>query len=378
MSRPRHHRFLHVIGGVAHHDCHVGAERFFAADGQHRHGQPGGAGDAVVGDVVFGDGGELGEGGAHGAGLGVQSGVVAAGGFVDFSGGGGEFVSEAVEVDALAAGHQALGVLAAEIEVPQLWAEDDLVPRGDAGHRSVHHHQAVDAGRVGTEEPRVRSENPSRGQTMSAKKGRDLNEMVTWSNIAYVPLPYYWHFRRIRMHPPLNAIRSAKYVLLCLALTQSAHAVDQKPLLTAAVPVASDPGDAGKDTLAGIDSNRNAVRDDLEKYILTEFGDRAKTLRAVTNMVISLRAGMISTSGTASSRAHSMFIRSAECYRARSDKSPGDDEKLKRLIEMLVNTPERTTAMVAHQERISEMVFAVRNAPEWDEYCELQADLVNN
>lgn len=166
------------------------------------------------------------------------------------------------------------------------------------------------------------------------------------------------------------------FIFACLLLSQGAYAIDEAELLTKGVPAVPEPGDAGKRTLAGIDSNHNAVRDDLEKYLLTEYGNRPKALRAVSNMVIGLQAGIVATSDETSARAHSMFIRSAECYRASGDLSHGDEERLQELMKMLVNTPERTAAMVAHQQRISEQDFAIQIDPAWDEYCNRRADHV--
>src|SRR5437899_6002682 len=79
----------------------------------------------------------------HRAGPGVDRGVVAAGRFVDLRRVAGELVPEAVEVDALAAGNQALGIRAAEVEVPQRGHAHDLVPRWDAGYRRIYHDQAA-------------------------------------------------------------------------------------------------------------------------------------------------------------------------------------------------------------------------------------------
>ena len=47
----------------------------------------------------------------------------------------GEVIPDAIEVDALAAGYEALGVRAVEVEVPERGRDDDLVPRADAGDR---------------------------------------------------------------------------------------------------------------------------------------------------------------------------------------------------------------------------------------------------
>ncbi len=93
---------------------------------------------------VLGKGLEVLEAGVHGPGLGVLGGVKGAGGFVGLPGVAGEVVPDAVEVDALAAGDEAVLVRALEREVPEAMVLDDVVPRGNAGDGSVHDDEALD------------------------------------------------------------------------------------------------------------------------------------------------------------------------------------------------------------------------------------------
>ena len=50
-----------------------------------------------------------------------------------------KFIVEAVEQNALPAGHKALYVRTAEVEMPNLWVFQLVVPMTDAGEGSVHH-----------------------------------------------------------------------------------------------------------------------------------------------------------------------------------------------------------------------------------------------
>lgn len=45
-----------------------------------------------------------------------------------------------------------------------------------------------------------------------------------------------------------------------------------------------DPGEAGKVTLEGIDSDKDGVRDDIQRYIATEYPHSEKTRRVLTDM----------------------------------------------------------------------------------------------
>src|SRR5438128_2475141 len=79
------------------------------------------------------------------AGARVELRIVPAGSFVELLRIGRELVPEAVQVDALATGHQALHVRPAEAEVPEQGVLEDLLPRPDAGDGCIDQHEAPDA-----------------------------------------------------------------------------------------------------------------------------------------------------------------------------------------------------------------------------------------
>ena len=139
---------LDVAGGEAHDGRHHRAERLLAADRQHRHGQLALAGEegAVVGRILI-EGRELREAGMHGAGQGVELGVVLARGLRECGRGRRKLVPEAVEIDALAPRDQPLHVRSAEAEVPEQRVLQDFLPRTDAGQRRVDQDEARDARR---------------------------------------------------------------------------------------------------------------------------------------------------------------------------------------------------------------------------------------
>lgn len=136
----------------------------------------------------------------------------------------------------------------------------------------------------------------------------------------------------------------------------------------------ANPGDAGNATLAGIDANANGVRDDLEGFIVSHFGKRPKALRGVANTVIGLQAAINSTDDAESGRAQSMIIISSECLSASGEATPDDAAPLEELMTLLLNTPARTAALMAHKERADKQEFAVRDAPTWDKHCESRVD----
>jgi hypothetical protein len=184
-------------------------------------------------------------------------------------------------------------------------------------------------------------------------------------------------FERMPMKPPSLRRIAATAALLSTLLMHGASAADSPSQLTADTRLPPNPGVAGQMTLAGVDSNGNAVRDDLEPYIVQHFGQKPLVLRAVTNIAISMQASMLAGSDVESSTAESMMIRSAECLRSINGQIATQTDKVQQLLEMVVNTPDRKEAMRIHDERVATQHFAVRNEPSWDAYCTQRADLVN-
>ena len=55
----------------------------------------------------------------------------------------------------------------------------------------------------------------------------------------------------------------------------------------------SDPGEAGKGTLKGIDSDHDGLRDDLQRWIYARFPDDAKKRSALKQMAVSYQKGLL-------------------------------------------------------------------------------------
>jgi len=66
--------------------------------------------------------------------------------------------------------------------------------------------------------------------------------------------------------------------------------------LDGTIPLPPDPGRAGLTTLAGIDSNGNGVRDDIERYIALTYPQSAKTRAALTQMAAALESELLNAS----------------------------------------------------------------------------------
>ena len=108
------HHFPDIGGSGAHDDGHGRPERLFPADRQDRHRQLALGKQCLIVERVLIERGELRKAGMHGAGPGVQLGVMLPRRFVELLRIGREFVPEAIEIDALATCNQPLGIRASE------------------------------------------------------------------------------------------------------------------------------------------------------------------------------------------------------------------------------------------------------------------------
>ncbi|WEF33757.1 hypothetical protein [Pseudoduganella chitinolytica] len=177
-------------------------------------------------------------------------------------------------------------------------------------------------------------------------------------------------------------IRYATAGCLALALLAAAwpgalpaHAA-RLPAAAPPIEMPPDPGEAGRATLAGIDSNDNGVRDDLERHIARHFGTDERVRRAVANAVIATQQGILATDADDSAAAQAMLVRAGDCMGAiATDLAPYGDA-LWRLRPLIDDTPERKEAMAAHMRRVLRMDSAVREELRWDERCAARIDEV--
>ncbi len=65
--------------------------------------------------------------------------------------------------------------------------------------------------------------------------------------------------------------------------------------LATALDLPPDPGKAGEQTLEGVDSNHNGVRDDVERYIALHYANSGKTRAALVQYAQAMQTQMISS-----------------------------------------------------------------------------------
>ncbi len=137
-----------------------------------------------------------------------------------------------------------------------------------------------------------------------------------------------------------------------------------------------DPGEAGRETLAGVDSNDNGIRDDLERHIARHFGSRTRVVRAVENAVIATQYGILATGDDDSRHALAMLTHAGDCMGAiAADLAPYGDA-LWGLRRMIDDTPERREAMARHMARVLRLHVVVKEQHGWTERCDGRVDEV--
>jgi hypothetical protein len=67
-----------------------------------------------------------------------------------------------------------------------------------------------------------------------------------------------------------------------------------------------DPGEVGKETLAGIDTDGNMVRDDIDRYIVFTYPDSAKVREALKQEARSMTPFLLDADDKQKSREHSL------------------------------------------------------------------------
>lgn len=118
-----------------------------------------------------------------------------------------------------------------------------------------------------------------------------------------------------------------------------------------------DPGEAGKQTIAGIDTDGDGVRDDIERYIALTYPESARTRAALTQIAVALQVALLASNNrdaslaAASARLNAidclLFIHGTQTGRARFNE----------LRAQILNTEDRTRAYITADNQLGGQVF---------------------
>ena len=131
-----------------------------------------------------------------------------------------------------------------------------------------------------------------------------------------------------------------------------------------------DPGPAGMATLAGIDSNTNGVRDDLERYIALTYPatSDADTRAALTQYTKVAQGAMLDANDPVASQPHAQkLMDGVECLLFRR---PNDARKLfLELQAKILNTMDRSKAYLTAQAQTAQLEVPVRDPEDLGAAC---------
>ena len=167
---------------------------------------------------------------------------------------------------------------------------------------------------------------------------------------------------------------SFRYLVSCLAIViygLTAHMLVFAAPTSDALP--PDPGRAGKQTLMGIDSDGDGLRDDIQRYIYLTYPDQPNIQGALRQLALSFQE--ILKSGIPSGIERELFAKvsqSIDCVHHFKR------EKLHRTVSLLkaevLNTQERTKAYIVYDKKLSGGVLFLSTLPLGERYklCEFE------
>jgi hypothetical protein len=134
-----------------------------------------------------------------------------------------------------------------------------------------------------------------------------------------------------------------------------------------------DPGEAGKTTLGGIDSDDDGLRDDIQRYIFLHFTDSAKTRAALRQAALALQNIILNSPDEAGAlRNTELEARASECIRYIC---PDDGRRIDNmLLAEFLNTEARSRAYLAYDAKLSGHVFGTRDLDQYKTSCTFDPD----
>ena len=138
-----------------------------------------------------------------------------------------------------------------------------------------------------------------------------------------------------------------------------------------------DPGEAGKATLEGIDSDLDGIRDDIQRYIGLTYPDSRKTRAALRQSTIALQKIILESPDEESALNNTeLEARASECIRYIH---PDDGRKIDNtLMAEFLNTPERSRAYLAYNSKLGGHVFGGKDLDEYKTSCTFDPDMMED
>jgi hypothetical protein len=129
-----------------------------------------------------------------------------------------------------------------------------------------------------------------------------------------------------------------------------------------------DPGAAGQATLAGIDSDHDGIRDDLQRYIVLNYGTSRATVAALRQSTVALQGAILDSGSRTRSLDHATDLaRATECLRSLH---PLDADQVEAaLTAQALNTEQRGLAYLAFNDQLAGASFPINPQGQWAASC---------
>lgn len=138
-----------------------------------------------------------------------------------------------------------------------------------------------------------------------------------------------------------------------------------------------DPGEAGKATLQGIDSDHDGVRDDIQRYIAITYQDSAKTRAALTQFAKGMQAALLVAGNIASAKTANQLTGNGQ-YCLWSLYGDNGDVLRKDLKAEIINTHDRYVAYSNYGRLLNGMVEELAPIDQWKARCDVNLDVLPN
>lgn len=138
-----------------------------------------------------------------------------------------------------------------------------------------------------------------------------------------------------------------------------------------------DPGEAGKATLEGIDTDGDGLRDDIQRYIALTYPDSQKTRAALRQFTLALNKSILGSPDEESALNNTeLEARASECLW--SIHSEGSIKMSNLLMAEYLNTMERSRAYLEYDSKLAGHVFGGKDFDEYRTSCSFDPDLMED
>jgi hypothetical protein len=138
-----------------------------------------------------------------------------------------------------------------------------------------------------------------------------------------------------------------------------------------------DPGDAGKATLEGIDSDGDGIRDDIQRYIALTYPDSARTRAALLQMTVALQKALLESPDEESALNNTETIhRASECNWYIN--AAASIRMTDLLMSQYLNTEARSRAYLEYNSKLGGHVFGSKDFGEYRTSCTFDPELMED